>query len=315
MRIAVVGLGSVGRRHLENLLALGERDLVLVHTGRGTLGDLPAHNLPVVTRLEEAIAAAPAAAVIANPTSLHLETARAFAAAGAAIFLEKPIADGYAGVEDLAQLVRERGLISQVGFQFRFHPAFQRAKQLLDSGAIGALLSLHAHWGEYLPGWHPWEDYRIGYAARRDLGGGALKTLCHPLDYLSWFAGGIEAGSVLHCPLHPLGIAVDEGADVLLRFAGGVTGSVHVDFWQRPKRHDFQMTGTTGTLSWSEASNRLTIAMADGAQDEDFDGFQRNDMFREELVHFIDCVRRGVDTILPIGRALDVQRLISDVPA
>ena len=80
-----------------------------------------------------------------------------------------------------------------VGFQFRFHPGLQQVKKLLDEGAIGKPISAHAHWGEYLPDWHPWEDYKQGYAARPELGGGVVLTLSHPLDYLRWLLGEVES--------------------------------------------------------------------------------------------------------------------------
>ena len=60
--------------------------------------------------------------------------------------------------------VQRGGARVLVGFQFRFHPTLRRAAQLLAEGAIGQPLSARAHWGEYLPNWHPWEDYRQGYA-------------------------------------------------------------------------------------------------------------------------------------------------------
>ncbi len=122
-----------------------------------------------------------------------------------------------------------------VGFQFRFHPGLQQAKRFLDDGAIGDLISVRSHWGEYLPDWHPWEDYRQSYAARKDLGGGVVRTLCHPLDYLRWLVGELESVWAFSGNLGGLDINVEDVSEIGLQFDRGVLGSVHLDFCQRPR--------------------------------------------------------------------------------
>ena len=82
-------------------------------------------------------------------------------------------------MDELQRILLKQDKQALVGFQFRFHPGLQQVKRLLEEGAIGRPFSVRAHWGEYLPGWHPWEDYRQGYSARPDLGGGVVLTLCH----------------------------------------------------------------------------------------------------------------------------------------
>jgi predicted dehydrogenase len=98
-----------------------------------------------------------------------------------------------AHIDELEAQVQRNGVKVLVGFQFRFHPGLRQVKKLLDEAAIGEPLSVRAHWGEYLPNWHPWEDYKLGYAARPELGGGVILTLSHPLDYLRWLFGEVEA--------------------------------------------------------------------------------------------------------------------------
>ena len=184
MKILIAGLGSIGRRHFHNLLALGERDLLLYRTHRSTMPDEELQGFPVETDLGAALAHKPDAVIVSNPTSLHLDVAIPAARAGCCLFLEKPVSDSMERVHDLQAAVEDSGRQAFVGFQFRFHPGLREAKQLLEQGVIGRVLSVRAHWGAYLPGWHPWEDYRQGYSARSDLGGGVILTLCHPLDYL-----------------------------------------------------------------------------------------------------------------------------------
>ncbi len=185
MPIIICGLGSVGRRHLYNLQALGRNDIVLLRTGKSTLPDDELGILPVEYDLNHALLHwQPEGVVISNPTALHLEVAIPAAEAGCHLLIEKPMSHSTDGLDTLTKALRKGGGQVLVGYQFRFHPGLLAVKQLLEKEAIGCLISARVHWGEYLPDWHPWEDYRHSYSARSDLGGGVVLTLSHPFDYL-----------------------------------------------------------------------------------------------------------------------------------
>src|SRR5262249_7878403 len=156
---------------------------------------------------------------------------------GSHLLIEKPVSHDLIGVGELEQIAEARGLAALVGFQFRFNPGLRQARAWIRAGEIGSVLSAQAHWGEYLPGMHPWEDYRAGYAARPDLGGGVLLTLCHPFDYLRWLVGDIDDVVAVESDRGQLGIDVDTCVDATLRFACGASGHIHVDFVQRPTEH------------------------------------------------------------------------------
>jgi predicted dehydrogenase len=96
--------------------------------------------------------------------------------------------------------------------------------------AIGRPISARSHWGEYLPAWHPWEDYRDSYSARADLGGGVVLTLCHPFDYLRWFFSEIESLSAETARSDALGLNVEDFAEAILAFKDGPYASVHLDY-------------------------------------------------------------------------------------
>ncbi len=133
------------------------------------------------------------------------------------------------------------------------------AANILSDGAIGKVQSARAQWGEYLPNWHPWEDYRQGYAARADLGGGVLLTLCHPFDYLRWLVGEVvDLWAFTGCS-SDLGLAVEDTAEVGLRFQSGAVGSVHLDYLQQPAAHTLEVVGSAGTLRWENATGILSV--------------------------------------------------------
>src|SRR5262249_23614808 len=174
--ILIAGLGSIGRRHLTSLRALGWPHIRLYRTGRSTLSDAELAGVPVDYDLSAALDRRPLAVIVSNPSALHVPVALEAARAGAHLFIEKPLSHDLSGVADLESLVAARGLTALVGFQFRFNPGLQQMRAWLRAGAIGSVVSVQVHWGEYLPDMHPWEDYRVGYAARADLGGGVLLT-------------------------------------------------------------------------------------------------------------------------------------------
>jgi predicted dehydrogenase len=296
MNILIAGLGSVGRRHLRNLLALGEKDIIFYRTFQATLPDDELVAYPTETDLASALAHKPEAVIIANPTALHMEVAIPAAEAGCHLFMEKPISHSLDGLDRLETILVERNRQALVGFQFRFHPTLQKTASLLKDGMIGRPLSVRAHWGEYLPGFHPWEDYRLSYAARADLGGGVTLTLCHPLDYLRWLLGDVEALWAFASRQSDLELNVEDTAEIGLRFASGATGSLHLDYNQRPSTHLLEIIGTQGTLRWDNASGRLSVyrANAQSLGWEEYnppERFERNDLFLAEMRHFLAVVR------------------------
>lgn len=290
MKFLIAGLGSIGRRHLRNLRALGHGNILLYRTHQSTLPDAELGDLPTFTDLSSALSQKPDGVIIANPTALHVATATLAAKAGAAVLIEKPVSDTLAGLDDLKQALTTSGRPAMVGFHFRFHPVLRQIKALIESDQLGKPLFAHAHWGEFLPGWHPWEDYRLSYAARAELGGGVVNTLSHPLDYLRWMLGEVVSVGARMGNLSKLELDVEDYADILLGFSGGSAASVHLDYFQRPHSHTLEITCESGRIAWDNASGKAWIYSAQGEPPEPLtppDGFERNQMFLDEMAAFV----------------------------
>jgi len=294
MKVMVAGLGSIGRRHLRHLAALGVDDVLLYRTHRSTLPEDALASYPVETDLTTALAHKPDAVVISNPTSLHLEVAIPAAEQGCHILLEKPVSHSLDGLDDLRQAAENSGARILVGFQFRYHPGLRKIADLISSQAIGRPVSFSAQWGEYLPGWHPWEDYRPSYSARQDLGGGVILTLTHPLDYLHWIFGmGGEIWSFAG-QFSDLELDVVDTAVIGLRFASQVVGSLQLNYVQRPPRHQLEIVCTDGTIRWDQADQGLRVYHESDQAWEFYslpEGFERDDLFRQQMEHFLHVVR------------------------
>ncbi len=292
--LLVVGLGSAGRRHLRSLLALETlRPLRVLRSGHGVAPDPDWRHLPEHRDLEAALAEKPAAVVVANPTALHVPVALAAARAGCHLLVEKPLGGSLEGVAELRAEVERRRLTVLVGYQFRLHPTLLRVLEWLRGGAIGEVVSAQIHWGEALPDWHPGEDYRRGYSARRDLGGGALLTLSHCFDYLRFLLGEVESVSAECGRLSGLEIDVEDVAAVNLRCERGALASVQLDYVQRPARHVLRLIGPAGVIEWSAAEGAAYLWRGRAPRPEVAlppQGFDRQGLFLAEMRHFLDCL-------------------------
>jgi predicted dehydrogenase len=312
-RFLIAGLGSVGRRHLRNLKALGEHDIVLLRSGKSTLPEDELAGLPRERDLEVALARwRPEGVIVANPTAYHLDVAIPSARAGCHLLIEKPISHSLARMDDLRSAAAQGGARILVGFQFRFHPGLQEVRRAIEAGRIGRPVFAAAHYGDYLPDWHPWEDYRLSYAARADLGGGVILTLSHPFDYLRWILGEAEPLTSVAGTFGDLGLTVEDMAEVTLGFPGGALGTLHLDYLQTPPSHWVEIVGSLGTVHWDGsdgAVRRWTSGEEGWTVTPAPEGFDRNSMFLEEMRHFVSVVRGQVEprvTLEDGARALEL---------
>jgi predicted dehydrogenase len=309
VRVLIAGLGGIGQRHIRNLRHLlgPDADLVAYRVRRDsrTLTDSLAiepgesveqkYDLRVFDDVDAAINERPDAVLVCNPTSLHLAIAIKAAEAGCALFIEKPIASSMDGTGDLIDAVEKRGLVGLVGYQMRFHPTLRRARDLLQAGAVGRVVAVRIEMGEFLPGWHPYEDYRQMYASRADLGGGVILSQIHELDYAYWFFGMPNRVLAVGGHLTRLEVDVEDVASILLVCSiDGRDVPVHVqlDYIQRPPSRTCEIIGDAGKIIVDLRQHALTLFDANGTMVESTTnpGFARNQLFLDEMTHFLACI-------------------------
>jgi predicted dehydrogenase len=313
--ILIAGFGSIGRRHFRNLRALGCEDFVFLRSRRGTVEDDEIRDFRWTADLDEALSFNPCIAIIANPSALHLPVALRAAEANCDLYIEKPLSHSMQGADRLAEVVRERGLVAMIGCQFRFHPLLNELKQQIAAGRLGQIAGADARWGEYLPGWHPWEDHRQSYSSRAELGGGVILTLIHPFDYLHWLFGPANRVQSSTAAVPSLETAAGEDwADVLLEYENRVIAHVHVDYLQRPAIHDLTVCGSQGRAVCDFQAGSLTYTAVDGTTEHHRvpDNFERNSMFVDCMRHFLQCTMERLPTLVPLQDGIDVLRTAID---
>ena len=312
MKYLIAGYGSIGRRHMRNLIELGQNDIILLRSHKSTLPEDEIKGIPVETSIEAALAHNPDGVIIANPTALHMDIAIAAANAGCAVFMEKPLSDSLERMPELRETLKKNGERFQMGFQFRFHPGLATLKELLDNDAIGTPYSFRAEWGEYLPGWHPWEDYRQSYSARKDLGGGVLLTLSHPLDYIRWLFGDPKWIWGMNGKISELELETDDIAEIGLKMANGLVGTIHLDYYSRPTRNGLEVIGSKGKLRCNNLNGIVTLSPSEGIaeQYEPEPPYDRNNMFLDEMRRFIEVTSGNVQPSCTLEDGIAAQRMV-----
>jgi predicted dehydrogenase len=308
--VLVAGFGSAGRRHFRNLWSLGYRNFVFLRSGFGVLEDDEIARFPSVRTVEEALAQRPQLAVIATPSALHLEIAVPAAEAGCDLYIEKPLGHELGDIDRLLAVVREGQLVAMIGCQFRFHPMLTELHAMIANGVLGRVIGAHAEYGDYLPAWHPWEDHRRSYSARDDLGGGAILTLIHPLDYLYMLFGKPRKIQAMATRVPSLGTPSGEDWSYInVAFVNGVLAHVHVDYLQRPPVHRLSVVGEAGRAMCDFNAGELIWQPVEGEAKvrRVHEGFERNTLFLDAMKHFLDCVR---DRTEPRGSLADGQAVL-----
>lgn len=317
-RAAVVGSGSIGRRHLAVLRSL------LPHAALAMAPSRPASPAPPVVAeagaawlpsLDEVVAWEPRVAVVAVPAPWHLDVAAPLAAAGAALLVEKPLATDVEQVDAFAARAARDGWVVLVGHCLRHCPSVQAFRHAVRTGAVGRPLAVRADVGQDLPTWRPGLDPRRSVTGRADLGGGSLLELSHEIDLLAWTFGAPEvAGAVLR-NLGVHGIDVEEWAELLLRWPTH-DGTVAMDLVRRPSVRATTAWATEGTVRWDGLARRVDVTRPDGSTiavhppEPD-----PSAMYGAQMRHLLDCAlgRAAPEVTLADGR--EVLRVCGDARA
>lgn len=316
-RVLIVGYGSIGQRHLRLVRdALPQADIrILRHRPCDAIPDL-ANGC--YDSLDAACAFAPQAAVIASPAPFHVASARALAAVGCHLLVEKPLAATEDGVPALLRLVRERHLTLQVGYNLRFLPSLIEFRTRIQAGAIGRVLSIRCEIGQSLPTWRPGADYRQGVSARRGLGGGVLLELSHELDYLRWIFGEVVWVTAWLGRQSDMEIDVEDTAHLTLGFAPAASGpspvaALSLDCIRHDTARQCTAIGEQGSLRWNGLTGEISLYPAGGTawQSVYRHTHQRDDSYRVQWQHFQSYVQSGCTPLVTGEDGLAVLRIVA----
>lgn len=304
LKILIAGCGSIGKRHASVLTSLGVSDIWAYDPSAEQLQSLIKESPGVkpCDSFEDGLANNPDAVFILTPTRLHIAAAIQAVKANCHVFLEKPLSDSLEGVDELAGIAAENNKKVMVGFCFRYHEGLLKAKKLVQSGEIGRLVSIRALMGEHFPEVRP--DYKKTYYAKYS---GAFE-LVHDLDLAIWFADRKVKNSYgVFGPFSDIGIEAPDTVEILVEFEDRCAATVHLDFFQIPRRRMIELIGTEGVLVVEFASwDNYTLSIFNKRKNEwesSTEATTRNDMFKAEDKEFLQAIVENKPIICGIEEA------------
>jgi len=314
--IVVFGAGSIGERHIRNLWKLGYENIYVFRQRNLPFRDIADIPVNVITTFEELDRINAFAAIIASPTSQHIQQTIQCVKRGIHVLVEKPLSHTLEGIELLENELKNSSIYVHVGYMNRFHPHIKTIQNVIKEKSFGNLISIHSKWAEYLPDWHPWEDYRDSYASRKDLGGGAALTLSHDIDLACYLANSdISIYHTVKNRLSNLEINVEAGADFLVKFNNGITANIHLNFYEKVKERFLKLVFDNASVQFDFFTSMLSIKTPEGISQEVLESFDRNDLFIDQSKYFFQKIQDGFkpdDSIRQIRDSYQIIKMCSN---
>jgi predicted dehydrogenase len=257
-RFLVVGLGSMGKRRIRNLQALGHSGIAGFDTRpdrRAEAADT--YGISTFETVEAALEEfRPDAMIVSTDPQNHLHYASIAFERGLPCFIEASVTDAE-GVEQLAQKVAGGGPLIVPSCTMHYYAGPRKIRELLSAGAIGRPLNFTYHTGQWLPDWHPWEAIGDFYVSRRE-SGGCREIVPFELTWLNELFGDPEPVACWRGKLSDMPADIDDAYHVILRWPGGLVGSMTIEVLSRPlATRELRIIGTEGIIAFSADTNSV----------------------------------------------------------
>jgi len=292
----IIGSGSIGQRHILNLKTIGINDIFALRSKKGHYKKLPEYlDINEIVSWNDANKLKPDIVIISNPSSLHIDAALKILSSTKGIFIEKPLSDNLSQCNQLIDHLIAKRVASFVGHNLMFHPIVKKIISFKNDYDVGEIVNIQCQAGQWLPDWHPYEDYTKAYYARKDLGGGVALSLIHEIHLAQELAGLPTKVSGFVSKNHNLNLDVDVCSDLMIRHQGDKVSQIHLDFVQRPSHRSGLITFEKGWLSY-DFNKMEIISQIIGEEPYELykdSNYDSNNMYIDELKDFISIVEQG----------------------
>lgn len=304
--ILTIGYGSMGRRHIRNLMALFGDKVVIDILRRKEIKAIESSDTDTRMRFlfsDIELRDHYDAVFITNPTSLHYETLKKYQPLSDAFFIEKPVF--VTGEEDISSLLDTEKKY-YVACPLRYSNVIQWLKNNMDFNTVHSMRVISS---SYLPDWRPGTDYRETYSAHRDMGGGVSIDLIHEWDYISYLIGFPQRVQSIIGKRSNLEIDSDDVALYIAEYEDKVA-EVHLDYFGRKPIRRMELFTSDDTIVADLIGQRITWLCSgkELALSEDRDSYHR-----KELQHFLDIIDGDICSDNGIEEACRVLRIARGV--
>lgn len=313
MNFLFFGLGSIGQRHVRNLIKLKKKSKIFALRKKYSTPLLNHKNEKIKGNVEKKYNIIPIkkleffktnnikidAAFICNPSNMHVSTARWCIKKNIPIFVEKPVATNRDDLKKIQKLIKSRKkYINVVGYQLRFNPIIKFIKKyIFDEEKLGKIYNCEIFHGEHVDNFHSYESYRNSYTSKKKLGGGVSLTQIHELDYLNYFYEryNLVDTKYISQKISKLKIDVEDNYVSIFKYKSKSKKNISLakitcSFLQVPKKRTIFISCEFG--SFDADLNKSIIKILRPKKKEIIKKFKfnRNDMFVNEVKNFLDLV-------------------------
>ena len=294
MKIGVIGFGSIGRRHCENLIRLGYHDITLLRE-RSKGNDL---NLKELFSEEEFLSVPFDFVILSNPTALHFKFLSKLIPRQLNLLVEKPISANRDEADQLNILLQKYKGLGLCAYNLRFHPCVKKVSELLEDNYLGKIYSARFFVGQYLPDWRPGSDYRYSYSASKSMGGGVVLDLIHEIDMAAFLCGNVK--NSLHAivdKVSDLEIETEDIVEVHYRSKTDALISIHMDYLLKGYSRHFEIICKNGSIDCDLFNAVIKIYRGDNLAAETIDysnDFSRNEMYLAMMEYYIQCIKNKI---------------------
>lgn len=287
----------MGKRRVRNLLIHNQRQIIGYDIRPDRIKEAEEkYGIKTVSDLKDLSEKDYDALIISTPPDQHGDYIRMALKDKKHFFVEHPTSDD--GYDDIDQ-DKIPNLVKAPSCTLRFYVPIKMMKDILEKGRIGKILAFQYHMGQYLPDWHPWEDYRHVYFSKKETGA-CREMLPFELIWLNWLMGSrIAEISGTIDKVSDLDMNADDIILAKLKYENNIMGNVMIDVVSRRPFRTLRILGSDGVLEWErfdsvikiyDAKLRKTknIAVPKGRPEAGY--VNEEEMYNEEVGEFLDAI-------------------------
>jgi predicted dehydrogenase len=314
-RYLVVGGGSMGKRRVRCLTAIGiePTDIRLVEIREDRRQEVrDAHGVEGFESVDRGLDWEPDAVIVSVPGAYHVSVCLAAARAKKHIFCEVPLALDLDGLDELAALVKSHGLVLAPGCQAVFQPIIQQTRDWVRDPAFGHVLVYYEQFGQYLPDWHPQEDYRRFYASNLNMGGGNMDVLAQEMTIAQWITDDhLKEVFCRGANLTTLELECPDLWQILGNSQSGTAFTLQFDVIQRAPYCSRRIISENGTIEMRDGGMRRYLAESGTWESYEMpDGYRYEGSYVDEIRHFDSCVKGSDAWPISLDHAMNTVRFL-----